>query len=569
MSKQRGRFAGVVVCLFVVTAFVVVSSARADLCDGDPTAIKVGAANAVCGKVADNPSVYTYQGIPYAQPPVDALRWQPPQAAAWPPTPPLQAIDFGNECAQPGILVHAGDEDCLYLNVWTPREAINGARKLPVMVFIHGGAFFEGSGSKPTFEGSALASGGVVVVTLNYRLGALGFLVADKDGIEAQGNLGLLDQQLAMRWVANNIGPFGGDPARITLFGESAGAMSVGLHLFSVPSSQPLFAAAIMESNPLGVVYSAPADAKTAGNVFMDDLCRLYNWDHLLDKKPPPRCPKTGWLGHVTTQEIVHTQGKAGKAKPSFSPSLPWAPVIDGSLVTGQPYAGYAPAMTSRKPLGLGVNRNEGVLFAALDYLVDKSTFTQDEYGSTLEQLFGADLKKKILATPRYQPPTEWTATYYNNVAAAFANVVNDYVFSCGNVAAANAAASAAGAAPVFGYWFTQPPFFDPLGLGACKPSTGNVCHGNELAYVFDNLGAVTTSKYQPKISDIALAAAMSSAWIAFANNPTAPQGWLRYQPGAGSTRLAQWNGSDVTPVDLDTEANCSALWLLAKPYAH
>src|SRR5262249_35840451 len=141
-------------------------------------------------------------------------------------------------------------EDCLSINIWTPADA-SSTSNLPVMVYIYGGAYIFGGSASPTYNGAYLAAkGGVILVTFNYRIGALGFLA----GIEGlTGNYGLLDQQLALTWVKNNIANFGGDPSQVTIFGESAGAISVGLHLLSAPGSQDLFVAGIMESNPFAL----------------------------------------------------------------------------------------------------------------------------------------------------------------------------------------------------------------------------------------------------------------------------------------------------------------------------
>jgi para-nitrobenzyl esterase len=178
-----------------------------------------------------------FRGIPFAAPPVGDLRYAPPAPPSrWdgvrdattfsPICPQLQLGEMG------GVLAALGsgeptDEDCLYLNVWTP--AVDDARR-PTMVFIHGGAFRGGSGSTPLYDGEAFARDGVVLVTINYRLHALGFLALDGlfDGAEGTGNLGILDQIAALRWVGDNIAAFGGDPDNVTIFGESAGAMSVG-----------------------------------------------------------------------------------------------------------------------------------------------------------------------------------------------------------------------------------------------------------------------------------------------------------------------------------------------------
>jgi para-nitrobenzyl esterase len=178
--------------------------------------------------------IWTFKGIPYAAPPVGALRWQPPQ----PVTPWEDAVactEFGPACPQPamfeGFSLSAGvtAEDCLNLNVWSPAES--AGQKLPVMVWIHGGSFETGSGAMQIYDGGNLAAEGVVVVTINYRLGPLGFLShpalsADADS-GVSGNYGLLDQIAALQWVQRNIAGFGGDPSNVTVFGESAGGISI------------------------------------------------------------------------------------------------------------------------------------------------------------------------------------------------------------------------------------------------------------------------------------------------------------------------------------------------------
>lgn len=196
----------------------------------------------VLGRKEGNLNVYL--GIPYAEPPVGRYRFRPPRRKSpWYPA-TYRALDFAPECLQSALYTSdpdedvsrtAGmDEDCLYLNIWQPAKGQKAARDnlplLPVMIWIYGGAFLHGSASKPEYFGNKLASSrNVIIVSLNYRLGALGFLVSTADGL--YGNYGLDDQKTAIQWVKKNIIHFGGDPDRITLFGESAGAMSIGLHM--------------------------------------------------------------------------------------------------------------------------------------------------------------------------------------------------------------------------------------------------------------------------------------------------------------------------------------------------
>ncbi|HEX4181973.1 MAG TPA: carboxylesterase family protein, partial [Caulobacteraceae bacterium] len=235
----------------------------------------------VVGGAADD--VVAFKGIPYAAPPIGALRWRPPQpAAAWSGV--RTADTYGPICMQKydpkdnGVGGPAMSEDCLTLNVWRPFG--EAGRLLPVMVWIHGGGFVNGSGTAALYDGSALARQGVVVVTLNYRLGRFGFFATPsltrEAGGEPVGNYGLLDQIAALRWVRNNIKGFGGDPDQVTIFGESAGGMSVNQLMVS-PAARGLFKQAITESgvgrefsvrlhegNPMGVLSAEAAGAAFA-----------------------------------------------------------------------------------------------------------------------------------------------------------------------------------------------------------------------------------------------------------------------------------------------------------------
>lgn len=225
------------------------------------------------GAVDSATGVLVFRGVPYAAPPVGRLRWRPPRAPAhWRGVRPATAL--GKNCMQTRVYSDidafaAGvSEDCLYLNVWTTSVG-HGEPRRPVMVWIHGGGFFAGFGGEERHDGARLAQKGAVVVTINYRLGPLGFLahpaLAAESPHHASGDYGLLDQIEALRWVRRNIARFGGDPSRVTVFGESAGGMSVGA-LVASPLAKGLFARAILESGTgIGLGVQRRDDAEATG----------------------------------------------------------------------------------------------------------------------------------------------------------------------------------------------------------------------------------------------------------------------------------------------------------------
>lgn len=260
------------------------------LLNGDD-AYSVTTAGPVVGRV--DAGVASWLGIRYAAPPVGRLRFMPPEdPEAW--EVPVNTTSFGPDCWQsrvgnldpPG----AAAEDCLFLNVWAPRRV---ERQHAVMVWLHGGAFQMGAASRAEYWGEALAKRGVVLVSLNYRLGALGFAVSVDDGL--WGNNGLEDQRKALQWVQANVASFGGDPQRVTIFGESAGAMCVGLHLLSEDAGH-LFHGAIVQSNPFGYKYRSLAVANFLGQVRLYCLSEVFFLSSSpRDLLPPP--PPTSITG--------------------------------------------------------------------------------------------------------------------------------------------------------------------------------------------------------------------------------------------------------------------------------
>ncbi len=307
--------------------------------------------------VADN-GITSFKGIPFAAPPVGGLRWRAPQPeSSWPGV--RDASRFGPVCPQAklGLLARLKphvklpeSEDCLTLNVWTPNA--NPAAKLPVMVWIYGGYFRTGGSARPVYDGTQLANHGVIVVTLNYRLGWLGFLdlpaLAAEHPDEPTGNFGLLDQIAALQWVQGNIAAFGGDPANVTIFGESAGGMSVN-DLMASPLTHGLFAKAISESG-LGL-NTVPTNeiARNAGLAFA--AREGANGDSVADLAK---------LRDISVESIIDAQEGADPA-----------PMIDGKVLTDQVYATFAAGKMAKIPYIAGSNSNESTLMPSTHMTAD------------------------------------------------------------------------------------------------------------------------------------------------------------------------------------------------------
>lgn len=512
----------------------------------------------VCGTQAtvDAKPLDIYQGIPYAATTGGANRWKPPQETSWTQTFP--ATSFGKKCAQPGLLGPVGAEDCLSINVWAP----HGGKNLPVMLFIYGGGFIQGSNRGKLLDGERLAaSEDVIVVNFNYRLGSLGFLAVNVHGDTNPnwtGNFGLLDQQRAMRWVKNNIVKFGGDAGNVTLFGESAGAMSVGLHLFSVPASTDLFEAAIMESNPIGLPYKTKSEAESFGTKFVQDAgCKSG-----ANRK---KC-----LLEKTLSEVFAAQKKAGKPKLdvlALDNLLVFDPYIDEVVLTSQPVAALASARyTLAKPLILGTNRNEGILFSTLfnDGLVmaDKPHQRQlwnGVYRTVVKTLFPQHEAEILALYPQSSKSIFNPKGQAEDNIPTMGKLINDFMFACANrYTATEAVKKAQSGVGVYAYEFTQQSTFN-IWAALVPVCATEVCHGAELPYVFDTPPKSFTTA-ENKTSEL-----MMAYWGGFGHSGHNPNG-----AGAAFT-WPDFSQKEYVVIDqppstmssavFDQTHNCSALW--------
>ena len=434
-------------------------------------------------------AIDVYKGVPFAAPPVGDLRWRPPQPAA-PWTGVRKADAFAPACMQTGVSMPGEappkiSEDCLYLNIWAPPR---GRGPLPVIVWIYGGGFTNGSASMPLYWGDSLAKKGAVVVTIAYRVGPFGFLAHPDLTAESvqhsSGNYGVQDQIAALRWVRRNIAAFGGDPQRVTVAGQSAGSMSVSI-LMASPAAKGLFQRAIGESGGFfEPVELAPsyrlANAEKDGRAYALSLGAAS----IADLR---RLPAEALLKAKAAGQVSH-------------------PVIEPMVLPRPPYAVFQSGAQNDVPLLVGSNAQE-------------ARSLQDPGFTTSAATFAADI------TRRWGPlPPQLLAAYPHDTdeTARQARLDFERDLRFGWDAATWARLQAAkGSSPVFAYQFRQEPPF-PAGS---VPIPRRPSHFAELWYVFGHLGQ---EAWAWTASDRALSETMTSYWVNFArtgdpNGPTLP----------------------------------------------
>jgi para-nitrobenzyl esterase len=453
-----------------------------------------------------------FAGVPYAAAPVGPLRFAAPApASGWPGE--RDATRPGPRCIQdPSADPERGlntAEDCLTLNVWTPPVS---DELRPVMVWIHGGAF--ANGSSGIYDARRLASrGGIVVVTINYRLGTLGFLAHPALGTGGDvGNYGLADQQAALRWVRDNIADFGGDPEKVTVAGESAGGMSVCDHLVA-PGSAGLFRSAILMSAPC----QAQADLAAASRSSLDYAIAVGCPDPAtaatcLRTLPVDRLRNPVWYFNIGSDELT-------------------GPVTGSALIPEAPLAAFGSGRAEQVPVLIGTTRDEFTLFVALRYLRQGQRYTAGDYPRLLAETFGAD----AAAVGAHYPNDR-----YGGVAQAYSAAVTDGEFAC---VSDRIAGQLSRTGPVYAYEFNDRSAPAPEVMRTLPFPVG-ASHSLELRYLFDVGGAPPMNPAQQRLSE-----QMIDYWSAFVRTgDPAVEGqpdWPEFDVNRISTRMSlQSDGS-------------------------
>lgn len=470
--SQEVRF----VSAFAITALAIVASAPAA---GGPPTVTI-AQRKLAGKLISEGKIRAFLGLPYAAPPIGPLRWKAPQVpAGWQGV--RDATMFRSRCGQWQIWIDylfldpGPSEDCLYLNVYSP-VTVNESSRLPVMFWIHGGGYSAGAGSEPRYTNSTLPGRGLVLVTINYRLGVFGFLASEdlaKEGGGSTGNYGLMDMVAALRWVRANIARFSGDPNNITIFGESAGSFAVST-LMAAPSTQGLFHKAIGES---GAAFS---DVLAVGPLGAR-MRRDQTWVDSLGVQ------SLAELRRLSTAKLIEEERKKG---------VGWfAPVIDGRFLTEAVPETYAAGRQAHIPLLAGWNHDERAGTLSKGMTSEKwRAFAAEHYGTHADEFLaafpGRSDEEAIQSADAYTTAQFIALGTWKWIEAQLKT----------------------GGAPVYRYRFdlAAPP-------SEAHPEGKYAFHSDELEYVFGTLDTRRQAQWRPE--DRHLSEQMTRYWANFARS--------------------------------------------------
>ncbi len=482
---------------FALAAFVAALTLASGVKAADEVHVSSGVLEGSAGKT---PGVRVFLGIPYAAPPVSDLRWKPPQpVASWSGV--READHFGARCTQANVF---GDmvfrdggmsEDCLYLNVWTPAKSAHD--RLPVMVWIYGGGFQAGATSEPRQDGEVLAGKGVIVVSMNYRLGIFGFYshpeLTKESGHNASGNYGLMDQLEALRWVHTNIEAFGGDPAKVTIFGESAGSFSV-CALMASPHAHGLFARAIGES---GAFFGNTLSAKTL----------TKSEEQGVKFATAQKAESLAALRAIPADKLLAAARNVGGGF-GFGPS------IDGYFLPATAPEIYAAGKQNHVPLLAGWNADEG----SFGVVMAKEKVTAARFTAQLHDKFGNDEAKVLKLYP---------AGADDEALQSAKDLAGDQFIAYSTWKWIEMQRQTGGS-PVYRYLFSRirpsPPGTMVNGVPA---NQFGAVHASEIEYVFGALDSNKNHVWQP--ADYKLSELIQTYWTNFAktgdpNGPGVPK---------------------------------------------
>jgi para-nitrobenzyl esterase len=438
-----------------------------------------------------------FRGIPYAAPPVGELRWRPPQPpASWSGL--RDATAFGPACPQtpnsPVMMVGpvgASSEDCLTLNVWMPANAAPGA-KLPVMVWIHGGGFFTGSGSERQFDGEPYVARGIVFVAINYRLGRLGFFAHPaldaEHPDELHGNYGLMDQIAALKWVKANIAGFGGDPGNVTVFGESAGGISI-LALMATPLAQGLFEKAIVESGAFPGPMREIAEDQP-GRPSSEAMGKAFAEAHGING------PEAAAALRALPVEAIAPSKPAGMEEIGKIQATS-APMIDGKMFAENVFSTFASDRQTKIPLLIGSNSLEALVWL----------FQPDGKVGTVPILPAGPAVLDRLGPDKDRIVAAYSPRFGGDMAKIVPALVSDMLVGAGTRFIAG---RSAGVQPTYLYRFETVPA--PL-----REVTAGAPHGAEIPYVFGVLYSLRNVGPRTTDADRALSATVIDYWTSFA----------------------------------------------------
>ena len=458
--------------------------------------------------------IVSFKGIPFAAPPVGALRWKAPQPVkTW--TGVKQASTFGASCMQdPNVAKFFGtsaplSDDCLYLNVWTPAKTASDS--LPVMVWIYGGGFAGGMTSIPAYDGTHFAEKGVVLVSVAYRLGAFGFLAHPELSRESDGsgNYGLEDMIAGLRWVKANVAKFGGDPSRVTIFGESAGGIAVSM-LAASPKAKGLFQGAISES---GGNFGSARFADEGG----------------LNVTPLKAAEAAGqkFLAKLGANDIKAARAlDADKVQAAVGPELlgGFWPVFDGNVLPGDQYELYQAGRFNDTPVLIGTNSDEGALFA-------QPGMTPALFEKQIRAGYGSHADAILVAYPHSTDAES---------AKAGKDIFRDTAFAWPTWAWAMLQ-SQKGKGKAYVYYFDH----------RTPQSPNGATHGSEIVYVFKTLNGPSPGVFglsAPRPADLEMSDLINNYWVNFAKNtdPNAPSlpKWPAFSASAQNVMFFDANSS-------------------------